>query len=82
MGEQTLLTGYKVLDFTHALAGPTTTRLMAEMGAEVIKVEQAPYPKECGPMENDLTDHVATLTAAGVTIREMTSERTVEQRVG
>jgi crotonobetainyl-CoA:carnitine CoA-transferase CaiB-like acyl-CoA transferase len=36
MGEPTLLTGYKVLDFTHALAGPTTTRLMAEMGAEVI----------------------------------------------
>jgi crotonobetainyl-CoA:carnitine CoA-transferase CaiB-like acyl-CoA transferase len=31
MGEQTLLTGYKVLDFTHALAGPTTTRLMAEV---------------------------------------------------
>jgi len=42
MAEQTLLTGYKVLDFTHAFAGPTTTRLMAEMGAEVIKVEQAP----------------------------------------
>jgi len=42
MAEQTLLAGYKVLDFTHALAGPTTTRLMAEMGAEVIKVEQAP----------------------------------------
>jgi CoA:oxalate CoA-transferase len=43
MAEQTFLTGYKVLDFTHALAGPTTTRLMAEMGAEVIKVEQAPH---------------------------------------
>ena len=42
MAEQTLLTGYKVLDFTHVLAGPTTTRLMAEMGAEVIKVEIAP----------------------------------------
>ena len=37
-----LLTGYKVLDFTQIVAGPTTTRLMAEMGAEVIKVEQAP----------------------------------------
>ena len=34
--------GYKVLDFTHFLAGPTTTRLMAEMGAEVIKVELFP----------------------------------------
>jgi crotonobetainyl-CoA:carnitine CoA-transferase CaiB-like acyl-CoA transferase len=34
-----ILEGYKVLDFTQVLAGPTTTRYMAEMGAEVIKVE-------------------------------------------
>jgi len=39
---QRLLSGYKVLDFTQIVAGPTTTKLMAEMGAEVIKVEQAP----------------------------------------
>lgn len=37
-----LLDGYKVLDFTHFVAGPTTTRLMAGMGAEIIKVEIAP----------------------------------------
>ena len=37
-----VLDGYKVLDFTHALAGPTVTRLMVEMGAEVIKVEIPP----------------------------------------
>lgn len=37
-----ILDGIRVLDFTQALAGPTTTRLMAEMGAEVIKVELAP----------------------------------------
>ncbi len=37
-----MLAGYKVLDFTQIVAGPTTTKLMAEMGAEVIKVEQAP----------------------------------------
>ncbi len=43
MGSSTtgLLTGTKVLDFTQYLAGPTATRLMAEMGAEIIKVEQA-----------------------------------------
>ena len=37
-----ILDGYKVLDFTQVLAGPTTTRYMAEMGAEVVKVEMAP----------------------------------------
>jgi crotonobetainyl-CoA:carnitine CoA-transferase CaiB-like acyl-CoA transferase len=37
-----MLDGYKVLDFTQVLAGPTTTRYMVEMGAEVVKVEFAP----------------------------------------
>jgi crotonobetainyl-CoA:carnitine CoA-transferase CaiB-like acyl-CoA transferase len=38
-----MLEGYKVLDFTEALAGPTATRYLAQMGAEVIKVELAPH---------------------------------------
>lgn len=33
-----VLDGYKVLDFSQVLAGPTVTRLMAEMGADVIKL--------------------------------------------
>ncbi len=37
-----ILDGIRVLDFTQYLAGPTVTRLMAEMGAEIIKIEQAP----------------------------------------
>ncbi|HIF09299.1 MAG TPA: CoA transferase, partial [Sneathiellales bacterium] len=37
-----LFEGLKILDFTRALAGPTCTRMFAEMGADVIKVESAP----------------------------------------
>ena len=37
-----ILDGYKVLDFTQYIAGPTATRMMAEMGAEIVKVEIAP----------------------------------------
>ncbi len=37
-----ILTGYTVVDFTQAVAGPAATLMMAEMGAHVIKVEIAP----------------------------------------
>lgn len=42
-----MLSGYKVLDFTQFVAGPTVTKLMAEMGAEIIKIELAPKGDLC-----------------------------------
>ena len=38
-----ILDGLKVVDMTQYLAGPTVTRLLAEAGASVVKIEQPPY---------------------------------------
>src|SRR5215207_5029657 len=37
-----ILHGVRVVDMTQYLAGPTVTRLMAELGADIVKVEHPP----------------------------------------
>ena len=50
MGELPLH-GIRVLDFSWIIAGPTSTRFLASMGAEVVKVGSArrPDPSTRGP---------------------------------
>ena len=45
------LEGIRVLDFSQYLAGPACTRLLAEMGADVVKVEHPPYGDPTRPTE-------------------------------
>jgi CoA:oxalate CoA-transferase len=42
MPTDAMLKGYRILDLSQYLAGPMITRLLAEMGPEIIKVELAP----------------------------------------
>lgn len=57
MREQALpLTGIRILDLTRATSGPYCTQILADLGADVVKVEEPP-----GPRGRDLLDPFNTV---------------------
>ena len=52
------LDGVRVVDLTQGIAGPYCTRLLADLGAEVVKVEppDGDYARRLGPFPGDIPD--------------------------
>ena len=45
------IAGAKILDFSHILAGPFCTRMLADLGADIVKVETRTRPDRMGAMK-------------------------------
>ncbi|MSP22241.1 MAG: CoA transferase [Dehalococcoidia bacterium] len=70
------LEGIRVLDLTRNVAGPYATKLLAEYGADVLKVEPpgGDPSRQFGPFQNDVPD----LETSGLFLHLNTGKRSIE----
>ncbi len=59
------LAGIKVLELGKLIAGPFCSRILAEFGAEVIKVESPGRRRPVAPVAQDARGHFAVVVRAG-----------------
>ncbi|MDX2001061.1 MAG: CoA transferase [Chitinophagales bacterium] len=72
------LKGLKVVDFTRLLPGPMATMLMAEMGAEVIKIEDPSAPDYIRNFPPFIGDHSAYYLAVNRSKRSLAIDYNTE----
>jgi CoA:oxalate CoA-transferase len=70
-----LLKGYRILDFTRVLSGPFCTRMLCDLGAEVIKIESGggdsmrKYPPFKGGFSSNFTQWNSGKKSIGINLR-------------
>ena len=65
-----ILSGVRVLDFGHYIAAPILTRMIADMGAEISKIELTRNESVLSRYLGYSGEKVAALTGNGVLIQE------------
>ncbi|MAZ02391.1 MAG: carnitine dehydratase [Sneathiella sp.] len=80
-GQKDALAGVRVLDFTSMMAGPYCTRLLADLGAEVIKIEplKGDYMRFQPPLRGECSRYFGHLNAGKKSIAvDLKSEAGIE----
>ena len=75
-GEQRPLAGLRVLDFSHVMAGPFATRIMADLGADVIRVQTD--ERSSGASANDFPYNIMWARSKRSIQLQMKHERATE----